>query len=224
MPPPPTSRLFPYTTLFRSVHLVLSDRTRGLIGHSELARMKETAVLVNTSRGPIVDEHALVHALREGSIAGAWTRACSSTIGPDRKSTRLNSSHRCTSYAATSDLSSLSLHDALPICAPGALRPHPRADRPLRAGPHEGDRGPGQHQPRADRRRARPGPCTARRIHRRRMDQGVLVDDRPRSEEHTSELQSPMYLVCRHLRPLVSFPTRRSSDLCTWCSPTAPAG
>src|SRR3954454_3516197 len=54
-----------------TVHLVLSDRTRGLIGHSELARMKETAVLVNTSRGPIVDEHALVHALREGSIAGA---------------------------------------------------------------------------------------------------------------------------------------------------------
>src|SRR3982751_1132821 len=54
-----------------TVHLVLSERTRGLIGHSELARMKGTAVLVNTSRGPIVDEHALVHALREGSIAGA---------------------------------------------------------------------------------------------------------------------------------------------------------
>jgi phosphoglycerate dehydrogenase-like enzyme len=54
-----------------TVHLVLSDRTRGLIGHEEFARMKETAVLVNTSRGPIVDEHALVHALREGTIAGA---------------------------------------------------------------------------------------------------------------------------------------------------------
>jgi phosphoglycerate dehydrogenase-like enzyme len=54
-----------------TVHLVLSDRTRGLIGHEELARMKETAVLINTSRGPIVDEQALVHALREGTIAGA---------------------------------------------------------------------------------------------------------------------------------------------------------
>jgi phosphoglycerate dehydrogenase-like enzyme len=54
-----------------SIHLVLSDRTRGLIGARELQRMKRTAYLVNTSRGPIVDEAALVHALREGTIAGA---------------------------------------------------------------------------------------------------------------------------------------------------------
>jgi phosphoglycerate dehydrogenase-like enzyme len=54
-----------------TVHLQLSDRTRGLIGHAELARMKPTAILVNTSRGPIVDEVALVAALREGTIAGA---------------------------------------------------------------------------------------------------------------------------------------------------------
>jgi phosphoglycerate dehydrogenase-like enzyme len=54
-----------------TIHLQLSDRTRGLIGHAELARMKPTAILVNTSRGPIVEEAALVQALREGTIAGA---------------------------------------------------------------------------------------------------------------------------------------------------------
>jgi len=54
-----------------SVHLVLSERTRGLIGTRELALMKRSAYLVNTSRGPIVDEAALIAALRAGTIAGA---------------------------------------------------------------------------------------------------------------------------------------------------------
>jgi len=54
-----------------SIHLVLGDRTRGLIGARELSRMKPTAFLVNTSRGPIVDEAALVTAVRQGTIAGA---------------------------------------------------------------------------------------------------------------------------------------------------------
>lgn len=56
---------------FLSVHLVLGDRTRGLIGQAELERMKPTAYLINTSRGPIVDERALVAALEKRRIAGA---------------------------------------------------------------------------------------------------------------------------------------------------------
>ncbi|MCQ4213672.1 D-2-hydroxyacid dehydrogenase family protein [Streptomyces longispororuber] len=59
------------TSDFVSVHLVLGDRTRGLIGADDLRRMRRTAYLVNTSRAAIVDQDALVRALREGWIAGA---------------------------------------------------------------------------------------------------------------------------------------------------------
>ena len=56
---------------FLSIHLVLSDRSRGLFGAPELLQMKPTAALINTSRGPIIDEAALVAALRVGVIAAA---------------------------------------------------------------------------------------------------------------------------------------------------------
>ena len=70
------ARLVGKEDLFRAadivtVHLVLSPRTKGIIGASELELMKPTAYLVNTSRGPLVDENALIHALRSRTIAGA---------------------------------------------------------------------------------------------------------------------------------------------------------
>ena len=51
-----------------SLHLVLSDRTRGTLGAKELAQMKAGAILINTSRGPLVDEHALVQSLKSGRL------------------------------------------------------------------------------------------------------------------------------------------------------------
>lgn len=56
---------------FLSIHTRLSDRTLGLIGAAELAAMKPTARLINSSRGPIVDEKALIDALSHGRLAGA---------------------------------------------------------------------------------------------------------------------------------------------------------
>jgi phosphoglycerate dehydrogenase-like enzyme len=54
-----------------SIHLVLSDRSRGLVGERELSLMKPTAYIVNTSRGPIIDEKALLKTLQGRRIAGA---------------------------------------------------------------------------------------------------------------------------------------------------------
>jgi phosphoglycerate dehydrogenase-like enzyme len=70
------ARLVPKEELLResdvvSIHLVLSARTRGLVGEAELALMKPAARLINTSRGPIVVEAALISALNNRQIAGA---------------------------------------------------------------------------------------------------------------------------------------------------------
>ncbi|MCP9470556.1 MAG: D-glycerate dehydrogenase [Nitrospira sp.] len=56
---------------FVSLHVPLTESTRHLIGARELSRMKPTAILINTARGPVVDEEALVAALKTGVIAGA---------------------------------------------------------------------------------------------------------------------------------------------------------
>jgi D-3-phosphoglycerate dehydrogenase len=54
-----------------TIHVVLSERSRGLVSRADLARMKPTAYLINTARGPIVDEAALLETLQAGKIAGA---------------------------------------------------------------------------------------------------------------------------------------------------------
>jgi phosphoglycerate dehydrogenase-like enzyme len=54
-----------------TIHVVLSQRSRGLVGAEDLARMRPTAYLVNTARGPIVDETALLETLQQRRIAGA---------------------------------------------------------------------------------------------------------------------------------------------------------
>jgi glyoxylate reductase len=56
---------------FVSVHVALNDQTRHLIGQRQLALMKSTACIINTARGPVIDERALVAALKRGTIAAA---------------------------------------------------------------------------------------------------------------------------------------------------------
>jgi D-3-phosphoglycerate dehydrogenase len=73
---PPGVELVALETLLRhsdliSVHVPLSPKTRGLIGEAELRLVKSSAILVNTSRGAIIDEEALVRALRDSRLAGA---------------------------------------------------------------------------------------------------------------------------------------------------------
>ncbi len=69
---------------FVSIHCVLTDETRGLIGEAELERMKETAYLVDVSRGAVIDEAALLNALETGRIAGAGLDVfADEPLGPD---------------------------------------------------------------------------------------------------------------------------------------------
>jgi phosphoglycerate dehydrogenase-like enzyme len=66
-----------------TIHLVLGPRSRGIVGAAELARMKKDAILVNTSRGPIVDEKALISAVREGRIFAALDVYDTEPLPPD---------------------------------------------------------------------------------------------------------------------------------------------
>jgi phosphoglycerate dehydrogenase-like enzyme len=54
-----------------SIHMVLSDRSRGLVGKADIARMKPGAILINTSRGPIIDEASMLEALHANKIVAA---------------------------------------------------------------------------------------------------------------------------------------------------------
>jgi phosphoglycerate dehydrogenase-like enzyme len=54
-----------------SLHLALTAETRGFIGREQLARMKPSAILINTARGPVVDQSALIEALHQNRLAGA---------------------------------------------------------------------------------------------------------------------------------------------------------
>ncbi len=56
---------------YLSIHALLTDETRGMIGAKQLAKMKPTAIIINCARGPIIDEAALADALKSGTIAGA---------------------------------------------------------------------------------------------------------------------------------------------------------
>ena len=105
-----------------TIHLRLSDRTRGLIGAAELARMKPSAVLVNTSRGPIVDETALVDALRDGTIAGAGLDVFDTEPLPPDHPLRTAPATRCSPRtSATSPPGPTSASTAMPS------RPSPRS-------------------------------------------------------------------------------------------------
>ena len=66
-----TSKLFFATSDFISIHLKLSDRVVGLVGAEELAPMRSDACIVNSSRAPIIDEAALIEALRACRLGGA---------------------------------------------------------------------------------------------------------------------------------------------------------
>ena len=65
-----------------TVHTPLNEQTRGLVGAAEFRRMKSSAYIINCARGPIIDEPALIDALRDGQIAGAGLDVMESSAPP----------------------------------------------------------------------------------------------------------------------------------------------
>jgi D-3-phosphoglycerate dehydrogenase len=88
---------------FVSLHCDLNDTSRGLIGHKELAQMKPTAYLINTSRGPVVNEDALLDALLSGQIAGAALDVFEEEPLPGASPLRMLSNVLLTSHNANND-------------------------------------------------------------------------------------------------------------------------
>ena len=115
---------------FLSVHLVLSERTRGLVGGTELARMKPTAWLVNTSRGPICDEAALAAACAGGIDRRRRTGRVRRRAAPRRSS--LPDAAECDRHAAHRLRLRQRLHDLLPPHRRGHHRLPRRPPRPSR--------------------------------------------------------------------------------------------
>lgn len=89
------ARLVPKSELFEAsdvvtLHMVLSERTRGLVGADDLGRMRDGAILVNTSRGPLIDEAALLQALRGGRISAGLDVFDQEPLAPDHPLRRLD--------------------------------------------------------------------------------------------------------------------------------------
>ncbi len=81
-----------------SVHAPLTKSTQGMMGRDQFALMKKEAVIINTSRGPVIDEHALVEALTDGVIAGA--AGCSGKKRADPAGSSAAFHGKCDSYSA----------------------------------------------------------------------------------------------------------------------------
>src|SRR5437868_6933573 len=226
MPSSPHPTLFPYTTLFRSVLLEVPLESRRRLPHQGLERGQRVGAPAQAVdvvvHGPGAEQPAVE---RQVERHGPRGQVVAVRRLLDRKSTRLNSSHVSISYAVFTASYTLSLHDALPICTAGS--PPRIAAAPAPPGPRTR---PAGRCPGAGRGRSRPWPgCRAaggRTSGRtpRPTRSGSSGPTSPRSEEHTSELQSRFDLVCRLHRILHSFPTRRSSDLYCWKSPSNRGG
>jgi len=120
-----------------AIHLPLDASTRGLIGARELALMKRTAVLVNAARGPVVDEKALVRALKAGRIAGAGldvyedepnlapglTKLPNTVLAPHMASASVETRLRMSNMAVANCIAGLSGERPPNLLNPGVLRP-----------------------------------------------------------------------------------------------------
>ena len=106
-----------------SVHAPLNDDTRHMIGEPQLRMMKPSAYLVNTGRGPVVDEAALVRALREGLIAGAALDVTEVEPLPDDSPLRgMNNVVLTPHYAASSEESVVDMHRVVTECVGAVIR------------------------------------------------------------------------------------------------------